>query len=52
MPKQRKPGKFWPTLRVGQKAAEKVGKVWGLTSFMREAWSSVKRMTTYGFFDP
>jgi len=27
---------------ISQKAAEKVGKGWALTSFTREAWSSTK----------
>ena len=26
---------------IGQKTAEKVGKSWALTTFLREAWSSV-----------
>jgi len=32
---------------IGQKAAEKVGKGWALTTFLREAWGSTKEeMTT------
>jgi len=27
---------------IGQKAAEKVGKGWALTTFLREAWGSTK----------
>jgi hypothetical protein len=27
---------------IGQKAAEKVGKGWALTTFLREAWDSTK----------
>jgi len=27
---------------IGQKAAEKVGKGWALTTFLREAWGSAK----------
>lgn len=27
---------------IGQKAAEKVGKDWALTIFLREAWGSTK----------
>jgi hypothetical protein len=27
---------------IGQKAAEKVGKGWALTTFLKEAWGSTK----------
>ena len=30
---------------IGQKAAEKVGKGWALTTFMCDAWCSYKRRT-------
>jgi hypothetical protein len=37
---------------IGQEAAEKVGKGWALTTFLREAWGSTKEeMTTNALMD-